>query len=77
MSRRKVLNMSKVKVHKILKQIEKDNIEVAARGQVIDKSEPKGIVAYQQISRQDFEPLHAVNESMITPENPHSKKGRT
>jgi hypothetical protein len=41
---------------------------------VIDKSDPKGIVAYQQISRQNFEPLHAVNKSMITSENPHSKR---
>lgn len=41
---------------------------------MIDKSEPKGIVAYQQISRQDFEPLQAVNESMITPETPTQRK---
>jgi len=42
------LGISKDKVHRILKRIERGDIEVTRDGKVIDRSEPKGIVALQR-----------------------------
>ncbi|MHA1631785.1 MAG: hypothetical protein ACTSXC_03105 [Candidatus Freyarchaeota archaeon] len=42
------LGLSKDKVHRILKRIEKCDIEVTEDGRVIDRSKPRGIVALQK-----------------------------
>jgi hypothetical protein len=42
------LGVSKDKVHRILKRIEKGDIEVTEDGKVIDHSKPKGIVALEK-----------------------------
>jgi len=42
------LGISKDKVHRILKRIERGDIEVTRDGKVIDRSRPRGIVALQK-----------------------------
>jgi len=59
------LGISKDKAHRILKRIERGDIEVTKDGKVIDRSKPKGIVALQK----------AVSESFLSGgEKPASKK---
>jgi hypothetical protein len=48
--------MSKDKVQRILRRIEKEEIEITESGKVMDRSKPKGIVAYQQMAKQTLEP---------------------
>jgi len=66
------LGISKDKVHRILKRIKKGEIKVTSKGKVVDKSEPKGIIAYQQTVRQTSEPSRTLNEDMITQEKPET-----
>ncbi|MEM3833363.1 MAG: hypothetical protein QW128_07230 [Thermoprotei archaeon] len=47
-----VLGVTKDKMHRILKRIERGDIEVTEKGEVIDRSEPKGIIAKQRVSAQ-------------------------
>jgi hypothetical protein len=63
-----VLKISKDKAHRILKRIKKGEIEVTSKGKIIDKSEPKGVVAHQQTARQALEPTQTFDESIITQE---------
>jgi hypothetical protein len=52
------LGVSKDKVHRILKRIEKGDIEVTEDGKVIDHSKPKGIVALEkEMSRKALKQL--------------------
>ena len=48
------IGISKDKVHRILKRIERGDIEVTRDGKVIDRSEPKGIVALQKARSESF-----------------------
>jgi len=70
------LDISKDKVHRILKRIKKGEIEITTKGKLIDKSEPKGIVAYQQTARQTSKPPQTFDENIITQEKPktHAKQ---
>ena len=62
------LGISKDKVHRILKRIERGDIEVRRDGKVIDRSEPKGIVALQRARSGGF---------LSEAERPASKKPST
>lgn len=62
------LDISKDKVHRILKRIKKGEIEITSKGKVLDTSEPKGIVAYQQAVKQASEPPKTFGENMTTQE---------
>jgi len=64
------LTISKDKVHRILKRIKKGEIEVTSKGKVIDKWEPKGIVAYQQTAKQTFDESMPQEKSGTPTEQP-------
>jgi DNA-binding Lrp family transcriptional regulator len=60
------LGVSKDKVHRILKRIEKGDIEVTEDGKAIDHSKPKGIVALEEeISRKALRQLKKTVEEEI------------
>jgi len=69
------LGVSKDKVHRILKRIEKGDIEIAEDGKVVDRSKPKGIVALEkEVSEKALSQLEkrvvekeAVKQALIEP----------
>jgi hypothetical protein len=64
------LNISKDKVQRILRRIEKGEIEITESGKVMDGSKPRGIVAYQQMAKQTLEPSPVSAEAQVTPSDP-------